>query len=212
MEPGGDGAQLLPDELWLEVFSFLHPRQAGGVMRACRRFYGIFATSTLWRRYHETLLGGPLQPVGPDPSSSSYFNSDGEGENDDFDQSDDDLEDEDDDLRERRREERIIDVVSFPRFARDEWRQALLWKTHKVEHQRSDEAKLVWAARLGCHQLVARLLDDMLDRHASLRRERSALTSSLPEDEDSEEGQLLRMLCRGLEAACWANSVPTARV
>jgi hypothetical protein len=52
----------------------------GGVMRACRRFYGIFATSTLWRRYHEALLGGPLQPVGPDPSSSSYFNSDGEGE------------------------------------------------------------------------------------------------------------------------------------
>lgn len=210
MEPGGDGAQLLPDELWLEVFSFLHPKQAGGVMLACRRFYGIFTTSTLWRRYHEAMLGGPLQPVGPDPSSSSYFNSDGEGENDDFDQSDDDLED-DNDLSERR-EERIIDVVSFPRFARDEWQQALLWKTHKVEHQRSDEAKLVWAARLGCHQLVARLLDDMLDRHASLRRERSALTSSLPEDEDSEEGQLLRMLCRGLEAACWANSVPTARV
>jgi hypothetical protein len=197
-----DVAQLLPDELWLEVFSFVEPEHAGGAILACRRFHDIFATPTLWRRYHESLVGGPLQLV-REPS----LVEDEVASNTQDDDSVDDQEDED--------EGKEIDAKTFPHFPpADGWRQALLWKLAQVQRQGSDEAKLVWAARLGCHRLVLRLLEGMRDRYDSLRSggERSALTSTLPEDEDSEEYRLLRMCCRALAAACQANSVATARV
>jgi len=58
----GTEAGALPEESWLRIFSFLFPQNTVQVSLTCKWWNTLWQDKTLWKQFHDTLLGGKPRP------------------------------------------------------------------------------------------------------------------------------------------------------